>query len=260
MKGMFAFVLALLISCTAFSQGTQPQATVWVYRPISNDSGFPLTVYMDGRRLATLSPGQFFGIPALPGLHSFNWTNEPGADPIVVPIGADTYLELTMSGRAPYLAGNPVAVDKAMALMSGLRPINRTGVSDPGVIVPAQAIATSPAAQAPAPAPKPVPVPEPVPVPVQKTAPPAKQSAPPARQTAATAKQIAAPAKQSAEAPLTVPVSLPVPSDSVSQRSAPQRIADGQQKDKPKIYVTDSESWEGRNHEWKSDGTAVSGS
>lgn len=147
MKALSACIVSLMISSAALAQATQ--VTAWLYRPAAA-SGLPLTLYMDGRKLAVLGGGEFFGIPVTPGLHSFNWTATPGAQQVVLPISADSYLEVHFGNSEPFLSITPLAADKAMAAMAGLRPVDRTTVADPGVIVPAQTIAaTVPKASAP---------------------------------------------------------------------------------------------------------------
>jgi hypothetical protein len=123
--------------------------TAWLYRSDADTSGLLLTLYMDGHKLATVSKGQFFGVHVPVGLHAFNWTAN-GAGQVVVPIGRDTeqaYLEVKFASTQPFPVITPVSVDKAMAVMSDLKPVETTMVFDQGVIVPAQAFAAQPKAE-----------------------------------------------------------------------------------------------------------------
>lgn len=134
---------------TAFAQTTSSQMTAWLYRSDADTSGLPLTLYMDGHKLATVSKGQFFGVHVPVGSHAFNWT-ATGAGQVVVPISRDTehaYLEVKFASTQPFLVITPVSVDKAMAVMGDLKPVEATMVFDQGVIVPAQAFAAQATAE-----------------------------------------------------------------------------------------------------------------
>jgi hypothetical protein len=142
MKALFASVLVTVMSCGLLAQNTAPQVTVWLYRPNVDNFSSAVPLYLDGRRLVNLGHAQFFGIQVPPGLHAFNWTNQPGARQVVVPVGAEpqAYFEVTFTSSSPFLSINPLSADKAMQAMNGLRPVDPNGVFDPGVIVPAQAL------------------------------------------------------------------------------------------------------------------------
>ncbi len=142
MRRLFVYALIPLMTYTAVAQSTAPQVTVWLYRPSSDNSGLPLTLHMDGRKLTNLGHGQFFGIQVSPGLHKFTWINQSGTPPVVITIDPQeqTYLEVTFRTNAPFLFIEQASGDKAVVDMSGLRPVNRNGVFDSSVIIPAQAI------------------------------------------------------------------------------------------------------------------------
>jgi hypothetical protein len=135
-------VLVLAIAYGAFAQSTP--STVWVYRPDTDNSGLPLTLYMDGHKLATLGKGQFFGVRVPVGSHAFNWTSVPSAAPVVVLIDAQAYLEVRFGSTQPFLAVTQQPLEKAIAVMNGLRPVDAATVFDAGVIVLPQAL-TAPA-------------------------------------------------------------------------------------------------------------------
>src|SRR2546425_8789978 len=88
-RALFVCILIFIMSYSAFAQSTLPRATVWLYRPDTDNSNLPLTLHMDGRKLTTLGMGQFFGIQVSSGLHAFSWTTAPGAQQVVIPIGPD---------------------------------------------------------------------------------------------------------------------------------------------------------------------------
>jgi hypothetical protein len=133
----------------AYSAFAQSTPTVWVYRPDTDNSGMPLTLYMDDHKLATIANGQVFGIRVPEGSHAFSWTSIPSATPVVVPIGAQAYLEVRFGTAHPFLAVTQQEVEKAITAMDGLRPVDAAAVFDFGVIVPAQTL-TAPAKTAPA--------------------------------------------------------------------------------------------------------------
>jgi len=69
MKKVLVGVL-LFLGCV--SAHAQSSATIWFYSPA--DSGQTRTIYKIGGitdRIATLAPGQFFGLPVIPGIHVF---------------------------------------------------------------------------------------------------------------------------------------------------------------------------------------------
>jgi hypothetical protein len=144
-----ALTVCVLVLVIAYSAVAQSTPTVWVYRPDTDNSGLPLTLYMDGHKLATIGKGQFFGILVPVGSHAFSWTSAPSAAPVVVPIGAQAYLEVRFGTAQPFFAVTQQEVAKAMAAMDGLRPVDAAAVFDFGVIVPAQTL-TAPAKTAPA--------------------------------------------------------------------------------------------------------------
>ena len=141
-RALFACALVTVMSCGLPAQNTAPQVTVWLYRPIVDNLSSAGPLYMDGRKVLNLDHGRFFGIQVSPGLHAFNWTNQPGARHVVVPVGPDpqAYFEVTFISGSPFLSINPLSVDKAMQTMIGMRPVDPNGVFDSGVIVPAQAL------------------------------------------------------------------------------------------------------------------------
>jgi hypothetical protein len=146
-RALTVSVLVLVIAYSALAQGTP--ITVWVYRPDTDNSSLPLTLYMDGHKLAAMGTGQFFGVRVPVGSHAFSWTSVPSAAPAVVPIGAQAYLEVTFGSAQPFLAVTQQPVEKAIAAMNDLRPVDAASVFDFGVIVPAQTV-TAPAKAAPA--------------------------------------------------------------------------------------------------------------
>src|SRR4029077_19600163 len=78
-------LLVLAMASGSWAQNTPSQVIVWIYRPnVDNLSSAP-PLYLDGRKLVNLGHGKFFVIQAAPGLHAFNWTNQPGAMRVVVP-------------------------------------------------------------------------------------------------------------------------------------------------------------------------------
>jgi hypothetical protein len=146
MRALTACILFLVIAYSALAQSTP---NVWVYRPDTDNSGLPLTLYIDGHKLATMAKGQFFGVQVPVGEHAFSWTSAPRAVPVVVPIGAEAYLEVRFESAQPFLAVTRQPVEKAIAAMNDLRPVDADSVFDFGVIVPAQTF-TAPAKPAPA--------------------------------------------------------------------------------------------------------------
>jgi hypothetical protein len=169
-RALFASVLVTVMSCSLLAQNTASQVTVWLYRPNVDNLSSAVPLYLDGRKLLNLDHGRFFGIQLSPGLHAFNWTNQPGARHVVVPVGSDpqAYFEVTFMSGAPFLSINPLSVDKAMQAMTGLRPVDPNGVFDSGVIVPAQALQA--AVKAPSADPANDAKPAPVSVPAQQNA------------------------------------------------------------------------------------------
>lgn len=161
-------LLILALSVPGLAQ--TPKVTAWVYRPAMDGSGLPLTLYMDGQKLATLTKGQYFGLPVTPGLHAFNWVNTPGAQQVVVPIRADAYLEVKFGSSQPFLTVTSMVLDQAVAVMNGLRPVDKNAAFNADVIVPAQAIVVA-SATSPVTAPQPTPPPSPSPVAQSPSAP-----------------------------------------------------------------------------------------
>src|SRR5262245_18570315 len=121
MRTLTVCILVLVIAYSALAQSTP---TVWVYRADTDHSGLSLTLYMDGHKLATLAEGQFFGVRVPVGQHAFSWTSAPSAAPVVVPIGAQAYLEVRFGSAQPFLAVTQQPVEKAIAMMDGLRPVD----------------------------------------------------------------------------------------------------------------------------------------
>ena len=142
MRAIVAGMLVCVMVCSLLAQSTPSQVILWLYRPNVDNLSLAASLYLDGRKLVNLGHGQFFGIHVSPGLHAFNWTNQPGARQVVVPVGADpqTYLEVSFISSSPFLSINPLPADKAVAAMSGVPPTDQNGVFDSGVIVPGQAI------------------------------------------------------------------------------------------------------------------------
>src|SRR5438876_7304530 len=179
---VFACPLFFLLASSAVAQSTSPQVTLWLYRPAVDNFGSAMPLYIDGRKLVSLGPGQFFGIQVPPGLHAFSWTNAPGARQVVLPIAADpqSYLEVKYLSAAPFLAVNPLPADNAIAAMTGLRPIDSNAAFVDGVIIPAQRLQIPGTAalngseiassRAPTPTPKEAPAPAPAPAPAANVA------------------------------------------------------------------------------------------
>jgi hypothetical protein len=141
-RALFISVLVTVMSCSLRAQDTVPEVTVWLYRPKADNFSSAVRLYVDGRELLNLDHGRFFGIQLSPGPHAFNWTNQPDARHVVVPVGTDpqAYFEVTFNSGSPFLSINPLPVDKAMQAMAGLRPVDPSGIFDSGAIVPAQAL------------------------------------------------------------------------------------------------------------------------
>jgi hypothetical protein len=139
-RSLSACALVTVMSFSLLAQNTAPQVTVWVYRPDVDNISSAVPLYMDGHKVLNLGHGRFFGIQVPPGLHAFNWTNQPGAKQVVVPVGADpqAYFEVTFNSGFPFLSMNPLPVDKAMQAMVGMQPVDPNGVFDSGVMIPAQ--------------------------------------------------------------------------------------------------------------------------
>ena len=140
-KAFSVCLLVLAMASGSLAQNTPSQVEVWIYRQSVDSLGSAVPLYLDGRKLVNLGQGKFFGIQVPAGLHAFNWTNQPGARQVVVPIGADpqAYLEVTFNSSSPFISIKPLSSDKALSAMSGLRPIGQSAVFDSGVIVPVQA-------------------------------------------------------------------------------------------------------------------------
>jgi hypothetical protein len=149
MRAIVACMLACVLSCSLLAQSTPSQVTLWLFRPNADNLSSAGSLYVDGRKLVNLGHGQFFGIHVSPGLHAFNWTNQPGARQVVVPVGADpqAYLEVTFISSSPFLSINPLSADQAITAMSGISPIDQNGIFDSGVIVPPHAIQAAVKAQ-----------------------------------------------------------------------------------------------------------------
>ena len=141
-RALFTSVLVTVMSCSLLAQDTVPQVTVWLYRPNVDNFSSAVPLYLDGRQLLNLDHGRFFGIQLSPGLHTFDWTNQPGTRHVAVPVGSDpqAYFGVTFNSGSPFLSITPLPVDKAMQTMDGLRPVDPNSVFDSGVIVPAQAL------------------------------------------------------------------------------------------------------------------------
>jgi hypothetical protein len=141
LRTLFASLLLCTLSYSALAQSAPSQVTMWLYRANSDDSGLSLALHMDGRKLANLNRGQFFGVQVPAGLHAFSWTVAPGAQQVVIPVAADrAYWEVKFQSSQPFLSINPVPAEKTITEMSGLRPIDPMGVFDSRVIVPSQSI------------------------------------------------------------------------------------------------------------------------
>ena len=161
---LFACLLAFLLSASALGQSTAPRVTVWLDRPAVDNFGSAMPLYVDGKKMVSWGPSQYFGIQLSPGLHAFSWTNAPGARQVVLSIAADaqSYLEVKYLSVAPFLAVSPLPADNALAAMTGLRPIDSNAAFGDGIIIPAQrleipgtaALNESETSRATAPAPK----------------------------------------------------------------------------------------------------------
>ena len=142
MRPLLVCALMFITTYGALAQSNPTDVKVWIYRPASDNSGLPLTLHMDGRKLANLGHGQFFGIQVSPGPHTFNWTTQPSARQVVIPIESDSqpYLEVTFRTSQPFLIIEAITAEKATTELNGLRPINQNSAFDPRLIIPAQAI------------------------------------------------------------------------------------------------------------------------
>ena len=142
MRPLLVSIAVLLMTYTALGEDAVPQVTIWAYRPMGDNSGLPLTLHMDGRKLTNLGHGQFFGIRVSPGEHTFGWTNQAGAKQVVLPIGPDpeTYLKVTFRTNQPFLFIDAVSADTAMLELGGLHPVNRDGIYDLSVVTSPPAI------------------------------------------------------------------------------------------------------------------------
>jgi hypothetical protein len=137
------FVVFLMSSC-ALAEGAATvasQGTAWLYRPASDNSNLPLTLYMDGRKLANLGKGQFFGVQVPFGLHAFSWTNASTAKAVVVPIAEEqAYFKVTFGSSQPFLVLTALQAAKALVEMGGAQPLAPSSAFVSDVIIPAQAI------------------------------------------------------------------------------------------------------------------------
>src|SRR5262249_10105834 len=170
-----ACLLVFLLCSSVLGQNASPRVTVWLYRLGVDNFASPMPLYVDGRKVVSLAPSQFFGIQLSPGLHAFSWTNAPGARQVVLPIAADaqSYLEVKYLSAAPFIAVNQLPADNALAAMTGLRPIDSNAAFVDGVIIPAQRLQIPGSAalngseiassRAPTPVPKEAPAPAPAP-------------------------------------------------------------------------------------------------
>jgi hypothetical protein len=87
-RTLLASVLVSVMTCSLLAQNAQSQITLWMYRPNVDNLSAAVPVYLDGRKLANVGHGRFFAIQVSPGLHTFTWTNQPGAQRVAVPVGS----------------------------------------------------------------------------------------------------------------------------------------------------------------------------
>jgi hypothetical protein len=156
----------LLLGClgTVFAQQPAQTATVWFYSPAN--SGQTRTVYQIGGitdRIATIAPGQFFGLRVSPGTHVFSYTQAPGRGQSVavavnqgqqayVEVQRDAFLLATQaSGVQAIQASQPIPVGSAInnsVIVAGPAPA-RTAAPPPAAVSPTPAaVSPTPAAAA----------------------------------------------------------------------------------------------------------------
>ncbi|HZI51392.1 MAG TPA: hypothetical protein VFE29_06180 [Terriglobia bacterium] len=148
MKKVLVGVL-LFLGCV--SAHAQSSATIWFYSPA--DSGQTRTIYKIGGitdRIATLAPGQFFGLPVIPGIHVFSHTQAPArGQSVAVPVnqGQQGYVELR--GDALSIVGQ----ERGIQAIQASQPIPITSAISKSVIVAASAPAPGAAGAVSAPLP-----------------------------------------------------------------------------------------------------------
>ncbi len=69
---VFSCLLVFLLSSSALGQSTSPRVTVWLYRAALDNFGSAMPLYVDGKKMVSWGPSQYFGIQLSPGVHAFN--------------------------------------------------------------------------------------------------------------------------------------------------------------------------------------------
>ena len=135
MKRMLAAILLLLVYSHAHAQQATQNATIWFYSPRGSAQG--RTVYQIGGitdRLATLEPGQFFGLRVSPGVHVFSYTRSPARGQsvaVAVNQGQQAYVEVQSDGVAV------VSPERGIQAIQASQPLPVTSTINNNVIVPA---------------------------------------------------------------------------------------------------------------------------
>jgi hypothetical protein len=133
MKKVLVPVL-LLFGC--ISAHAQSSATIWFYRP-ANSSGPIRTVYQIAGitdRIATIAPGEFFGLRVSPGVQVFSYTQAPArGQSIAVSVnqGQQAYVEVREDNF------EIVSQDRGIQAIQSSRAIPTTSAINNNVIVAA---------------------------------------------------------------------------------------------------------------------------
>jgi hypothetical protein len=130
MKKVGLIILMMLVATSVYAQS----ATIWFYRSavMSNESATVYWTNMPTRRLASLKPGEFFGVPVTPGIYGFSYTGAParGQSVIVaVNAGEQAYIEIGPSVISLTPAGQAIAAIQRAQPIGGASPV------EAGVIV-----------------------------------------------------------------------------------------------------------------------------
>ena len=134
MKRMLTLILACLACAgTAFGQA-EGSATVWFYRPASATGPSRMIFQARGatERIASISPGEFFGLRVPAGVHVFSYLQAPARGQSVavsVADGQQTYVEVQFDSIAI------VAPDRGFQSIQTLQSILITNAASDAVIV-----------------------------------------------------------------------------------------------------------------------------
>lgn len=93
------FIVALVLICVAasFSLAQDPQATIYFYR-IKQFAGSALepSVYCDGKELARMDNGRYFGVTLQPGKHTCSMGDKQTGFEIDAKPGEEYYAKITL--------------------------------------------------------------------------------------------------------------------------------------------------------------------